>query len=206
MYPYTQNTGNLIDLIKSIGKHGVPDKLATKDLPVWGFKSSNDRSIVGVLKFIQFLDSSGAPTELWREARTAPEKAAATGVRTGYQALFQTFPDAERKDAEALTNFFKAKTSVGDAVVKQMVSTFKALAQFADFSSAIDVRPASSTAAPTPSSSSNGTAGSISASVPGPNGMTINLNVELSLPADATGEVYDAFFKAMKKHLLSDEL
>jgi hypothetical protein len=35
--------------------------------------------------------------------------------------------------------------------------------------------------------------------------MTVNLNIELSLPADASRDVYDAFFKAMKKHLLTNE-
>ena len=204
MYPYTQNTGNLIDLIKSIGKHGVPEKFTTIELPVWGYKSSNDRPIIGVLKFIQFLDSSGSPTELWRQARTAPEKATASGVRAGYQALFQMFPDAERKDAEALTNFFKAKTSVGDITVKQMVGTFKALAQYGDFSESTEVPPvpdgaATSAAPPAP------VASPLSTRIAGPNGMTMNLNIELSLPADATGEVYEAFFKAMKKHLLANE-
>ncbi|HEX7711573.1 MAG TPA: DUF5343 domain-containing protein [Sphingomonadaceae bacterium] len=203
MFPYTQNTGNLIDLIKSIGKHGVPDKFTTKELPIWGYKSSNDRPIVGVLKFIQFLDSSGAPTDLWRQARTAPEKAAASGVRTGYQALFQTFPDAERKDAEALTNFFKAKTTVGDSAVKQMVGTFKALAQYGDFSDATEVPPAPAHEAAAALATPGGRP--ISTTVSGANGMTVNLNVELSLPADATGDVYDAFFKAMKKHLLTNE-
>lgn len=199
MYPYTQNTGNLTSLITSIGKHGVPDRFTTKDLPVWGYKSSNDRSIVSVLKFIGFLDNSGAPSDLWRQARTEPGLATAAGVREGYKALFQTFPDAERKDSEALTNFFKAKTDVGDAVIKQMVGTFKALSQLGDFSSASEIEPAvevreteTATARVSP----------ISAQVKSPSGMTVNLNVELALPADESGKVYEAFFKAMKKHLL----
>ena len=60
----------------------------------------------------------------------------AQGVRAGYGELFKTFPDAHRKDSEALTNFFKAKTSVGDAVIKQMVGTFKTLAAYGDFDGA----------------------------------------------------------------------
>lgn len=58
MYPYTQNVGSLIGVIKAIGSHGVPDKFTTKELPVWGYKSSNDRSIVSVLKHIGFIDQS----------------------------------------------------------------------------------------------------------------------------------------------------
>lgn len=201
MYPYTQNTGNLTSLILSIGKHGIPDKFTTKDLPIWGYKSSNDRSIVSVLKFIGFLDNAGTPSELWRSARTQPEKATAAGVREGYKALFQTFPDAERKDSEALTNFFKAKTDVGDAAIKQMVSTFKALAQYGDFEGASQISPVVDTTS-IPPSPIPPQAVALSA---GGGGMSVNLNIELSVPADETGKVYDAFFKAMKKHLLDGQ-
>ena len=198
-FPYTQNTGNLTNLISQIGKNGVPEKFTTKDFPVWGYKSSNDRSIVSVLRFIGFLDSSGSPTELWREARTKPEAAAAKGVRDGYKALFQTFPDAERKDSEALTNFFKAKTEVGDAAIKQMVGTFKALAQYGDFSATSEVAPSVAENVDTASIAQSPIP---SATIAGRSGVTVNLNIELALPADETGKVYDEFFKAMKKHLL----
>tara|TARA_R100001244_G_scaffold39766_7_gene35913 strand:- start:40943 stop:41470 length:528 start_codon:yes stop_codon:yes gene_type:complete len=168
---------------------------------VWGYKSSNDRAIVGVLKFIGFLDQSGSPTELWRQARTKPEQATATGVRTGYKSLFQTFPDAERKDSESLTNFFKAKTDVGDAAIKMMVATFKALAQFGDFESSkgvVEKKPQTDNAyTPPPVQPPVVTTPMLSNS-----GMAVNLNIELSLPPDETGKVYDAFFKSMKKHLI----
>jgi hypothetical protein len=201
MYPYTQNTGNLTDLIKAIGKHGVPDKFTTRELPIWGYKSSNDRSIISVLKFTEFIDAAGTPSEIWRLARTAPEKATAVGVRTGYKTLFQTFPDAERRDSEALTNFFKAKTSVGDSVIKQMVATFKTLAQFGDFSDQTEM---------TPSDQVEDAINSPPQIIPkmklqSSGGMTVNLNIELSLPSDETGKVYEAFFGAMKKHLLAHD-
>jgi len=199
MYPYTQNVGSLIAVIKAIGSHGVPDKFTTKELPVWGYKSSNDRSIVGVLKHIGFIDPSGTPQQLWRDARTNPELAAAKGTKAGYAELFKTFPDAHRKDAEALTNFFKAKTSVGDSAIKLMVATFRALAQFGDFDGTDDNSPDSTEA--NAAAASNATS-AVSKKISGSGGMTINLNVELVVPTDATGDVYDKFFAAMKKHLL----
>lgn len=203
MYPYTQNTGSLLNVIKAIGSHGVPAKFSTRELPIWGFKSSNDRSIPNVLKFIGFLDNGGAPQDGWKHARTDAPRAVALGVLAGYSELFQTFPNAHRKDSEALTNFFKAKTTVGDAVIKQMVNTFKALAQFGNFDdsepSTASTPPRPDTGNPPPQAENQKTA-----EIPGhpAAGMTINLNIELSLPIDATGEVYDRFFLAMKKHIL----
>lgn len=204
MFPYTQNTGNLISLISQIGKNGTPDKFTVKDLPIWGYKSSNDRSIVSVLKFIGFLDSSGAPTQLWRDARTKPEIAVASGMREGYKALFQTFPDADRKDAEALTNFFKAKTDNGEATIKMMVGTFKALAQFGDFTGAIDTAAENQPDSRPEQQATTGYSHALIKS-PSSSGVSVNLNIELALPADETGKVYEAFFKAMKKHLLNNE-
>ena len=32
-------------------------------------------------------------------------------------------------------------------------------------------------------------------------GLTVNINVQLQVPPDATGEIYDKFFEAMRKHL-----
>lgn len=200
MFPYTQNTGSLTGVITAIGNHGIPGKFTTKELPVWGFKSSNDRSIVTVLRFIGFIDGSGAPSDLWKLARTDPKRAVGVGARAGYAELFKTFPDAHRKDAEALTNFFKAKTSVADSIVKQMVGTFKALAQYGNFETQEDQATVDPDPAPTAPQSP---AVQIPITSGGsPAGMTVNLNVELVVPTDATGEVYDKFFAAMRKHLL----
>jgi Family of unknown function (DUF5343) len=200
MFPYTQNVGNLIAVIKAIGSHGVPDKFTTKELPIWGFKSSNDRPIVGVLKQLGFVDGSGSPQQLWKDARTQPTVAVAQGLKARYAELFKTFPDAHRKDAESLKNFFKAKTTVGDAVVKQMVSTFQSLAQYADFESIPD--SAETDATPTIHAITESKVAPLVSQIPSANGVTINLNIELVVPTDATGEVYDKFFGAMKKHLL----
>jgi len=125
-------------------------------------------------------------------------------MREGYKALFQTFPDADRKDAEALTNFFKAKTDNGEATIKMMVGTFKALAQFGDFKSAADIGAVGqSDSAPEQQASMGHTHAVVKTA--SSSGVSVNLNIELALPADETGKVYEAFFKAMKKHLLNDE-
>lgn len=200
-YPATQNTGTLVSIIKAISSHGVPTKFTTKDLPVWGYKSSHDRSVISVLRFIGFLDGSGVPTDLWREARTSPEIAVGKGVLRGYSELFSTFPSANRKDAESLTNFFKAKTDASEAGVKKIVSTFKALAQIGSFDGLTDDDPAS--AAPLNGAEVDPGRVSIHPRLPTGQGFAVNMNIELSLPADATGEVYEKFFAAMKKHLLN---
>jgi hypothetical protein len=75
------------------------------------------------------------------------------------------------------------------------VGTFRALADFADFTKTETVpvaqaEPAAQMTFPRQQAASTG-------------GMTVNLNIELALPADESGKVYDAFFRSMKKHLMS---
>lgn len=210
-YPYTQNPGNLIAVVEKITGNGVPDKFTQKELGVWGYTSSNDRRIIGVLRYIRFLDDKSAPTDLWKKARVDAKGAVAEGVRAGYADLYKTFPNAEKRDNEALTNYFKGNTNVGDAAIKRMVSTFKALAEFGNFSASHEpataavgpVAAASAGAKPAPPGHSPAVGAPVFSSTQvGIGGSpSVNLNIELQLPADPTGDIYDKFFAAMRKHL-----
>tara|TARA_R110002012_G_scaffold255023_1_gene434318 strand:- start:148751 stop:149023 length:273 start_codon:yes stop_codon:yes gene_type:complete len=82
-----------------------------------------------------------------------------------------------------------------------MVGTFKALAQYGEFDgSQINIDESGSLNIPPQDPGVVQMSPAIS--MPASNGMAVNLNIELSLPADETGKVYDAFFKSMKKHLI----
>ena len=207
-FPYTQNPGNLIAVIEKISDHGVPDKFTQKELGVWGYASSNDRRIIPVLKYIRFVDDKGAPTDLWKKARTKAKEAVGEGVRAGYADLFKTFPNAYKRDNEALTNYFKGNSDVGDAAVKRMVSTFKSLAEFGKFENLGE--DASPPEVATVADDLGGGAVIPPQVVPQistrSNGPAVNINIELQLPADPTGEVYEKFFAAMKKHLYLEKV
>lgn len=57
----------------------------------------------------------------------------AEAIRKAYGPVFQTFPDAQRKDSEALLNFFRANTDLAEAVAKKCVTTFQILTDAADW-------------------------------------------------------------------------
>lgn len=203
-FPYTQNPGNLIEVIQKISDHGVPDKFTQKELGVWGYTSSNDRRIIGVLRYIRFIDEKGTPTGLWKKARTDAKGAVGEGTRSGYADLFKTFPNAHKRDNEALTNYFKGNTDVGDAAVKRMVSTFKSLAEFGSFDDT-PAHPSPSIDEPEPQEDSDHVVHTPPIPPGAASGPAVNINIELQLPADPTGEVYDKFFSAMRKHLYKDK-
>ncbi|HKJ88949.1 MAG TPA: DUF5343 domain-containing protein, partial [Gammaproteobacteria bacterium] len=134
-FPYTTVPGHLQKFMKHITSTGVPQKVTYKYLKQVGFTSSNDRSIRDILQFIGFLDHNYAPTDRWKAYRDKRKRkvALARGIKEGYSALYHTYPDAHRKDNEALTNFFRAHTEVGERALSGMVSTFNTLAELADF-------------------------------------------------------------------------
>lgn len=63
---YLTNPARLKQFLKKIQHTGKPKKLTRRNLEGLGFKSKNDRPIIGALKSLGFLDSSGVPTERWK--------------------------------------------------------------------------------------------------------------------------------------------
>ncbi|MBZ5573299.1 MAG: DUF5343 domain-containing protein [Acidobacteriia bacterium] len=207
-YPYHVNTANVKKFLDHVQTAGVPDKVTFKYVESVGFKSSNDRALITILKFIGFVSSSGAPTDVWRAYRNKSQsrKVLAAALRKGYSTLFTTYPDANRKDNEALRNFFSSHTSVSDGTISYMVRTFKTIADMADFGSPGEAMPEIETNDDDePEVGKGGGGGTVVKRklTAGTNGMTVNINIQLQIPATDKADIYDSFFAAMKKHLLS---
>jgi hypothetical protein len=199
-YPYIHNTGSLKKFLDMIPKIGTPPKVTQPNLPTLGFKSTADRPIVPILKFIGFLNEENEPTQTYRDFKVANKAGAvmASALRKAYADLFEIYPDAYDKDDKTLKDFFTPTTDAGEQLVIQTVATFKVLCSFADFKAIIAEGEgekegekkvkAEEEAKHTP---------------PMPTGVTINLNIQLALPATEDASVYDKIFKALKDHLLS---
>lgn len=200
-YPYTSNGGRFKTFTIKLRDANVPPKVTYQTLEALGFKSNNDRPFIGILRFLGLLDQNNVPTEFWQQYRDKSRSARvlANAVKSAYSNLFSLFPDAHRKDNEALRNFFRTQTNVGKGALDYMVQTFRVLVEMSDFDSV-----------PSPDQT-------VSTDIQGENsfvkkikshstkGYTINLNIELTIPETKDPKTYDLFFQAMKKHLLSDD-
>ncbi len=202
-YPYHVNTANVKTFLDHIQSAGVPTKVTFQYITSVGFKSKNDRAILTVLKFIGFVDNSGVPTAVWRAYRNKSQskKVLAGALKKAYQTLFDTYPDANRKDNEALRNFFSSHTSVSENTIVLMVRTFKTMSDMGDFESPVETLPEVEVEVGEPEEE-------IGAVVKRKltthtNGMTVNINIQLQIPATDKADIYDSFFAAMRKHLLS---
>lgn len=200
-FSYTTNPARIRLLFDKIKSSGIPDKVTQKILEAWGLKSKNDRPLLTILKSIGFVDSSGTPTDHWAAFRGASGPAVlAQAIRSSYSSLFQLYPDAHQKDNEALRNFFSTHTSVGAGTLNFMVGTFRALCDIADFQvGPVEIPSAEATSARAKLAEPAARA----VSVPSSSGFTINVNIQLTLPATDNPAIYENLFAAMKKHILS---
>lgn len=211
--PYTVSTSSLERFLGTIPTIGTPPKVNGPYLKGLGFKSGNDSYLVPIFKQLGFLDGAGVPLDRWRQYRNASEARAvmASAIETAYADLFHTYPDAHRKDDEALRNWVRARTDFDDTKVKQAVATFRTLCKYADFD---DTRPQTSSTTSQSANEPSSTRASTSAPVGGqepapvliqlPAAPSVTINIQLTLPPSADADVYDKFFQAMKRHLYPD--
>jgi uncharacterized protein DUF5343 len=200
-YPYTPVTGKLKTLLQKIRSTGIPPKLSAAHLKSLGFTSSNDPSMVGVVKFIGLVDGSGIPTSLWSEYRGQKHRAVlGRAIKQGYADLFALYPDANSRPISDLTHVFSTSSTGGEQVVRQTVQTFKALVDEADFSdndvvtNNLSTGPLHTPAAPSmaPGLPSSPAAGKQPA---------VHIDIQIHISPESSPEQIDKIFESMAKHL-----
>ena len=133
-YVYTTVPGKISRLLQKIREVGIPPKAHQQWLKSIGFTSSNDTSLLGVLKQVGLIDPSGIPTPVWNQYRGADHKAVlGRAIKIGYADLFAVYPDADRRTATDLEHVFSTSSSAGKQVIGKTVSTFKLLCESATF-------------------------------------------------------------------------
>lgn len=197
-FVYTTVPGKIKPLLEKIREVGVPQKATVQWLRTVGFKSSNDASLIGILKFIDFTDSSGVPTSKWNLYRGANHtRVLGEAIREGYADLFAVYPDANQRSQSDLENVFSTSSSGGKQVIAKTVSTFKSLAEQAEFppvDEQTDLRM--------PSGPLHMPVGQIS-SIAGRSalGPTLHIDIQIHISPEASADQIDQVFASMAKHL-----
>jgi len=155
----------------------------------------NDRPIVGILKFIGFIDENGVPKEKYVNFRdsTKAKSVMANCLREAYAELFEIYPDAYDKDTQTLKDFFSTRVTAGEQVLARTVDTFKVLCEFADFKAPAEIPKEELKVPPAEKELKE---------APQVRKFDINFNIQLILPTTNDADVYDKIFAALKKHLL----
>lgn len=198
--PYMPSIKNLHAILDAIQKAAVPEAFTVDFLKDLGYTSSNDRPVAKLLKFLGMLDSANRPQTSYREFldHTKAKAVLANRMRAAYDDLFTADKNAHTKSASALKGWFRTKTGVGDKVAEKMATTFRSLAQYADFSATphaepkveVDKQPPVSPAKP-PLSKLSDIEGSIG----------LVYRIEIHLPDTQNIDTYRAIFRALREEL-----
>jgi hypothetical protein len=192
-----------LNKIRQVGRPQIAD---AKWLSSIGFSSPKATTLLGILKAIGLTDNSGRPTERWLAYRDNlnGKKALAVGVHEAYADLFSTYSDACNRSENELKSFFESRTSAGPDPIAKMVLTFRTLCAQSDFGETQAQQGSDNGSAALVSGDTESGQGAPFQIARGTSaGVTVNINIQLALPETTDETVYDNFFSAMKKHLLS---
>lgn len=209
--PYLASPGNVTKVLNAIRAAATPPKVSQDFVKtVLGIPGSSGDQMTTFLKRIGFASNDGSPTELYRSYRTADGgKAVAQAIRQAYQPLYALNEYLHDCNEAEIRDYIIRETGLArDArPVGLIYSTLRGLLDVADFSEA--PRPIGTEEEPSnvkdrllELAGSNERAPKYDLSHHKLNiGYTINLN----LPETSDIQVFNAIFKSLKEHLLSDE-
>jgi hypothetical protein len=190
-------------ILEAVQKAGVPEKFTLAFLNSLGFKSTNDRPIVAVLKSLGFLNQSGAPTQTYRDYKDPAKAKKVMGerVRLTYSDVFLAHEQAHTLSAEALKGIFATLSGKSESVATKMAGTFKALCSLSDFS---NVNVANESPYEEVREEVKANPISILPKVPKVNSGSseFHYNIQIHLPVTSDISVYNAIFKSLKDHLM----
>lgn len=199
-YAWTFKPRSIEDFLKNMPNRPEPPAGVTQSyLASLGYTSSSDRQIIPVLRFINFVDSSGRPNDAFKNYRDTRKSKAimAQALKEGYSALFGTHATPCEASDQDLENFFRTATGRGGRMLAATVAVFKTLCQYADFGAPAITPTPMPTPVPAPS------APIVQLPVTKEGGVTVNVSIRLELPATQDADVYDKIFQSLKRNVLS---
>lgn len=221
-HPYVSSSGNLVQAFAQFRK-AMPAQIDASTLKRLGIAPSNESVVIGVLRFLDFIDENGKKTKVGTEVFLKHDdaefaKTLEKYVQAAYSELFDLRGDgAWTVDRDTLIGFFRATDETSALTAKRQAIVFETLASLSGHgdiasprqksagtkSSASETKPKKTTKAEKTS------AGKITnpvvtktGGVSGPAGMALTVRIEVNLPAQADQETYDRIFKSIRSNLL----
>lgn len=198
--PYVDGYGRIESLFEKIREAEVPPKVTIDFLYTkLGLKSTSYRAMIPLLKKLGFIDDANIPLAPYREYRDQSQSKVvmARQVRQAYRDLFSANEYAYKLKRDDIIS--KLNTLLGtpsdDKTTPKVTCTFLALCSLADFEGKV-----------TESAKAKGRIGKTLVNDEGkilPK-LGISYTINLNLPNTSDIEVFNAIFKALKEHLLSE--
>jgi|SRR5579871_3457318 len=203
--PYLPSPGSLKTALDRIRAAATPERVTIDFVNnTLQIKGGTGAALIPYFKKIGLVGADGAPTELYKRFRNSSSggTAIAEAIKFGYGALgqvnesFYALPEKELKDLILQVTGLDKDNSVA----KLTFSTFNGLRNFADFKTASSGENQNSKDGAPPMAPPSGTG------LETPKlGLNLAYTINLNLPATTDQAVFNAIFKALKEHLISNE-
>lgn len=198
-FNYTTVPGKIKPLLDKIRQIGVPKKAGVQWLKTIGFTSSNDTTLLGILKTVELVDPSGVPTASWAQFRGAHHrKVLGEAIRTGYTELFAVYPDAWQRSNTELEHVFSTSSSAGKQVIAKTVGTFKALCECAEFDEQTMLDMPSG---PVQIPAASQPAAQVKPNLSAKHSPSVHIDIQIHISPEAASDQIDQIFRSMAKHL-----
>ncbi|PHS24392.1 MAG: hypothetical protein COA85_08380 [Robiginitomaculum sp.] len=208
---YTLKVGAITAYFDALLNAEAPERFSIKFLEGLGFKSTNDRLLIGILKELGFLNADGAPQDRYFQFldKSKSAKIVAEGIREAYSDLFAVNKNAYELDANSaydkLRTLYRGEKK--DSVIKNISKTFTGLCAYADFSQSTQNSDEATEPLKEKSEEIKGVDGGKPAQNPlNPDKRSLSMSslqyhINIVLPETRDSAVYDAIFKSLRDHL-----
>lgn len=205
--PYLVAPGSIKTALDKIRQAATPDRV-TQDFVTTklGIKGGTGNALIPFFKKIGFINTDGTPTEYYRQFRNPATGGAAIAavIKNGYKKLGEVneyFYHLNDKDLQALIVQVTG-AEAGSPVPKLTFSTLKGLKGFANFdTSPVPEKPEEEVGQQSGAAQANIRPFSLAN---GNTGLSLSYTINLNLPATSDQAVFNAIFRSLKEHLLSN--
>lgn len=213
---YLTSVKNVEAFFETIKSAKAPERFTTRFLANLGFKNTNDRLLISMMKALGFLDENGAPTQRYFNYLDDSQSTAVIteGIEEAYEDLFRLNTRADQMSKQELVGKLKSLTEgkKSERVIEAMATTFQALTKLGDFSDSHtrqDKKEENSAEKKITEKSQN-FENNLQNSQPiedislrkGSFLDSVTYRIEINLPPSRDKAVYDAIFRSLKEHLL----
>lgn len=198
--------GNIEKIFEKIIEGSPPEKYNVEHLKGLGFKSSNDRAIIPLLKDLGFLTSDGSPTQVYNEYRNTTKSGEVLGraLLDTYSDIFSINENPTVSDRKSIEGKFKTVHGSNDKRAQLQATTFLSLLKRADLDAARSIdgndtilQNTFADEIPRPASPNESETTSVRTI-----GAGLHYNIQIHLPATKDIEIYNSIFKSIRKNLL----
>lgn len=201
---YTQAYGKIPEFFAKIQEGQAPSSFTQQHLKDIGFGSSNSRPFIPLLKALDFLSPSGAPTSRYHEYRSKAQSRQIMGqaIKEAYSDLFLIKSHPKESDKSLIEGKFKSTHNAKDRPAELMAKTFFSLLSIADIDHEPSVKHKETKVEVEPESAESISPETILTIPTSGVHPSLHYNIQIHLPATKDIEVYNSIFKSLKEHLI----